>query len=114
MEYPRPVSDYTSQSAIVAPKTPEDHVNLILHGLLNVVQAMLRIQTEAKAQTQLARVLRKLNRFCLSEHFEHKLAVHTARKLLELSSVYPTGECGQQHERIMQVSCPRATVCIEL
>jgi hypothetical protein len=79
-----------------------------------LVQAMLRIQTENNAQTQLTRILKKLNRFCLSEHFERKLAIHTARKLLEFSSVYPTGECGQQHERIMQVSCPRATVCIEL
>jgi hypothetical protein len=113
MERLSPVSGYAiSQSTAVAPKTPEDHVNLILNGLARVVEAMLRIETEDKAQTQLARILRKLNRFCLGEHFERKLAIHTARKLLELSFVYPTGECGQQHERIMQVSCPRATVVL--
>jgi hypothetical protein len=53
-----------------------------------------------RAQRQLFRILKKLDTFCSTDHFERKLALYTACKLIELSS--SSNSCGQ-HEQTMQV-----------
>jgi hypothetical protein len=85
------------------PRTAEAHVSTLAHGLKMVVEAMLVTSTGDTVKMGLIRLLRKLDHFYLSPHCERQLAVHTARTLLDLSSVASTYEFGDQHERTMQV-----------
>jgi hypothetical protein len=94
-----------TQSGAIVPRTAEEHVYTLVNGLRNVVEAMLGTEAEEKTRTRLVRIFRKLTSFCMSERFEHQLALHTASKLVELSSGCSKDAFGYQHERVMQVPC---------
>jgi hypothetical protein len=96
------VSNRTSTSAAKA--TAEWHVDTIVNGLRGVVETRLKFEQDQRVQRQLFLILRKLSPFCSPDHFEKKLALHTASYLLNLCSNYGSVAGSGQHEQIMHVS----------
>jgi hypothetical protein len=82
----------------------EWHVDAIVSGLGGVIEARLKSEQDQSVQRQLLLILSKLRAFCFPEHFERKLALHTATCLLNLQSRYGSMDGGGQHEHIMHVS----------
>jgi hypothetical protein len=79
------------------------HLGTLLSGLCSVVEAKMRKECEVGVEERLALILRKLRAFTDADHYERRLALHTASSLLKLSATHGLAFVAGQHEQIMQV-----------
>jgi hypothetical protein len=99
-DHVRPRSSLVTQGSLPVEALAEQHLDTLLSGLRSVIRGKVLHAAEERAQRQLFRILKKLDTFCSTDHFERKLALYTACKLIELSN--SSQSCGQ-HEQTMQV-----------
>jgi hypothetical protein len=81
----------------------KQHLDTLLSGIRGVVEARMERACDDIVEPKLSLILRKLYVFTVPDHYERKLALHTASCLLEISSTHGIIAAAGQHEQVMQV-----------